>query len=106
SRPTGATLAGFLECEDAADTAVQAILDSIAVRRPSGAEGAPYSIVDPDGRFAHGAVIGRVGKAAPEFIGATARRRRRERRMRDLEAEMETLRGPACGARVGEPWRR
>lgn len=95
SRPTGATLAGFLECEDAADTAVRAVLDSIAVRRPSGAEGAPYSIVDPDGRFAHGAVIGRVGKAAPEFIGATARRRRRERRMRDLEAEMETLRGEA-----------
>ncbi|WP_199041694.1 TIGR02680 family protein [Glycomyces salinus] len=96
SRPTGTALADFLECEDDADSAaVRPILASIAVRHPSDDDGAAYSIVDLDGRFAHGAVIGRVRKTAPEFIGATARRRRRERRMRELETEIEALRGEA-----------
>jgi uncharacterized protein (TIGR02680 family) len=94
SRPTGTTLADYLECEEAADPRiVQPLLGSIAVRPPSDA--APYSIVDADGRFAHGVVTGHVRKTAPEFIGTTARQRRRERRMQDLEAEIQGLQGQA-----------
>ncbi|GAB3230907.1 TIGR02680 family protein [Glycomyces halotolerans] len=101
SRPTGATLADYLTCEDTADTAlVQAVLESIAVRNPED-DRAAYSIVDPAGRFAHGAVTGHAGKAAPEFIGATARQRRRERRMRELQAEIEQLRTEAGELRDG-----
>ncbi|THV42161.1 TIGR02680 family protein [Glycomyces buryatensis] len=94
SRPTGSTLADFLEREDTADAAaVEPILASIAVREPADGDHAPYSIVDPAGRFAHGAVAGRAGKTTPEFIGATARQRRRERRMQELETEIDGLRG-------------
>ena len=73
------------------DLPVQDLLESIAVRPLGSGEGAAYSIVDLSGRFAHGAVAGRAGKPAPEFIGATARQRRRERRMRELEAQIEAL---------------
>ncbi|MFC3494451.1 TIGR02680 family protein [Glycomyces rhizosphaerae] len=96
SRPSGATLAEYLECEDDTETfPVQDILASIAVHPLGSNEGTAYSIVDLSGRFAHGAVTGRAGKPSPEFIGATARRRRRERRMRELEEQIEALQGEA-----------
>ncbi|MCH7231060.1 TIGR02680 family protein [Glycomyces sp. L485] len=96
-RPQQRTLADYLECEDDAEpSVVSPVLGSIAVRSAeAGDDRAAYSIVDLDGRFAHGSVAGRAAKDAPEYIGATARRRRREQRMRELEADLDRLRGEA-----------
>ncbi|MFF0813732.1 TIGR02680 family protein [Rhodococcus sp. NPDC003318] len=87
-RPTGATLADVLVAEP--DTAVPeervaALLASIALDRHADARVA----VGVDGRFRQGVQTGRHTKTDAEYIGATARERRREQRLRELDAAIE-----------------
>ncbi|WP_335991022.1 TIGR02680 family protein [Glycomyces sp. MUSA5-2] len=102
-RPAAPVLADYLECEDeAAKAAVGPVLDSIAVR-PT-ADVAAYSAVGVNGQFAHGSLEGRARKSAPEYIGATARQRRREQRLRELDTEIGELNGnaDALQGRIGD----
>ncbi|MFD4466875.1 TIGR02680 family protein [Rhodococcus sp. NPDC058505] len=87
-RPDGATLADVLVAEP--DTGVPAervgaLLSSIALHTGSG-DGPGVGV---SGRFRQGIQVGRHTKAAAEFIGVTARQRRREQRLRDLDAALE-----------------
>ncbi|WP_277371644.1 TIGR02680 family protein [Rhodococcus rhodochrous] len=99
-RPSGLTLADVLVPEP--DTAVPeervaAVLSSIAWATDPGPD-ARVS-VDAHGGFRQGVQLGRHVKEQAEFIGATARARRRQRRIVELEttiaecrADMESLR--------------
>ena len=86
-RPAGRTLAEYLVVEDGTDVAratVQALLESISVDDTSGAVR-----LDDEGRYRQGVQLGRHTKPEPEFIGATARERRRALRITELEREIE-----------------
>ncbi|WP_278264508.1 TIGR02680 family protein [Nocardia sp. AG03] len=101
-RPTGRTLADVLVVEEdspertvPADT-VAAVLASIALRDSSSSTGvslgvlttadAPGIVVGTAGEFRSGVLVGRHHKAEAEFLGATARARRRELRLAEIEA--------------------
>ncbi|WP_040708039.1 TIGR02680 family protein [Nocardia takedensis] len=94
-RPTGRTLADVLVVEqDAADltvpsTAVAEVLASIAVVED--AHAGTGVAVDAGGAFRQGVQVGRHGKADAEFIGATARARRRAHRLDELTAELAAV---------------
>ncbi|MFC4604547.1 TIGR02680 family protein [Rhodococcus kronopolitis] len=79
-RPAGRTLAHVLVVESdtgVPEARVQAVLESIAL----GQDG-----ISTDGRFWQGVQHGRHTKADAEYIGATARARRRELRLAELDA--------------------
>ncbi|WP_207926024.1 SbcC/MukB-like Walker B domain-containing protein [Actinocrispum wychmicini] len=89
-RPSGPTLADVLVPESGAgvDTGrVRAILASIAMVEdvPTGG-GAPA--VSLGGAFAQGVQVGAHTKADAEFVGVTARRRRRELRLAELDDQI------------------
>jgi len=92
-RPSGPTLADVLVPE--ADTTVPEsrvadVLASIALT--VGPEPGASVGVDVHGRFRQGVQVGRHVKEQAEFIGATARARRRQRRIAELEAEIADAR--------------
>lgn len=99
SRPAAPTLADVLSIEDGvgdgSDSAMGAVsrarladvLSSIAVRDNASRSEEPV-VVSGDGTFRHGVQLGRHHKPQAEFIGATARARRREQRLTDLAAEI------------------
>ncbi|MFI1917702.1 TIGR02680 family protein [Nocardia sp. NPDC020380] len=110
-RPSGRTLADVLVVEDDSDTltvprqTVADVLASIALHETAtakkkdssaGVSGAAAQPVDgslaiaTDGRFRQGVQVGRHFKADAEFIGTTARARRRELRSAELAAAIET----------------
>ncbi|MEV6099773.1 SbcC/MukB-like Walker B domain-containing protein [Nocardia sp. NPDC051981] len=128
-RPTGRTLADVLVVEDDSDTLtvprriVSGILASIALHevagsvmaggadgkgrtvtgteaQPVGAEG--QLTIATDGRFRQGVQVGRHVKSDAEFIGTTARARRRELRLAELAAAIETAVGEADTAEADE----
>ncbi|MEU2176416.1 TIGR02680 family protein [Nocardia sp. NPDC019219] len=90
-RPTGRTLADVLVIEDDSDTltvprqVVADVLASVALHEGAGEPGGAVTI-GADGAFRQGVQIGRHRKADAEFIGATARARRREIRSAELTA--------------------
>lgn len=99
-RPSGPSLADVLLVEEQdlvpADR-VREVLTSIALGEVSDVDAGPPR-VDTAGRFAMGVLIGALTKPAAEFIGTTARARRRElrlldcdRRLADLNARREEL---------------
>ncbi|MFF0488241.1 SbcC/MukB-like Walker B domain-containing protein [Nocardia sp. NPDC004068] len=55
-----------------------------------------------DGRFHHGVRLGRHGKPHAEFIGATARARRREARLAEIAAAIEAAEAAEVVARAEE----
>ncbi|MGW0176175.1 TIGR02680 family protein [Rhodococcus sp. NPDC003322] len=88
NRPEGATLADVLVPEP--DTAVPeervaALLASIALHTHSDS----LVAVGSDGGFRQGIQLGRHTKPDAEYIGATARQRRRELRIAELDAAIE-----------------
>ena len=90
-RPAGATLAEKLVPEetDLVDPArVAAVLASVALlaRDAVPASGGPPTAVSAGGRFGQGVQLGAFTKTAAEYIGATARARRRAARLAELDA--------------------
>ncbi|WP_433561096.1 SbcC/MukB-like Walker B domain-containing protein [Nocardia sp. CA-151230] len=68
--------------------------------QPVGADG--QLTIATDGRFRQGVQVGRHVKADAEFIGTTARARRRELRLAELAAAVETAVGEADTAAADE----
>ncbi|MGC0364182.1 uncharacterized protein (TIGR02680 family) [Rhodococcus sp. 27YEA15] len=92
-RPTGRTLADVLEVEgnaDVPDAQVHAILESVAVVE-SGGDTDSNVAIGVDGRFWHGVARGRHVKADAEYIGTTARARRRAVRITEIDVALEDL---------------
>lgn len=92
-RPSGPTLAGLLVPErngPVKKSLVAQILSSIAVTAP-GEPGAAPSI-SADGRFGQGVQLGAHHKPQAEYIGATARARRRAARLLELDGLIDTAR--------------
>lgn len=101
-RPAGRTLADLLVVEDdSADLPIPAelvagVLASIAVDESlavDGIRGVPaasgHPVIGTSGIFHHGLHVGRHTKTEAEFLGATARARRRELRQAELDAAIE-----------------
>ncbi|WP_043726495.1 TIGR02680 family protein [Nocardia asiatica] len=92
-RPTGPTLADVLVVEDDSDTmavprqVVADVLASIALHEDPKASSGEVTVA-ADGAFRQGVQVGRHRKAEAEFIGATARARRREVRAAELTAAL------------------
>ncbi|MDJ0394964.1 TIGR02680 family protein [Rhodococcus sp. G-MC3] len=100
ARPTGPTLADVLEAEpgtDVPESMIQAVLASIAlVSNQRGtrtldagrlnSDGAAVTSIGIDGRFWQGIQYGHHIKPDAEYIGATARARRRAARITELDA--------------------
>ncbi|MBF6331322.1 TIGR02680 family protein [Nocardia transvalensis] len=95
SRPSGRTLADVLAVEDSIAVPEQAVADvlaSIALQ-----DGGSLADLDPatavtiaaDGRYRQGVQVGRHTKPHAEFIGATARARRRELRLTEIAVAIE-----------------
>lgn len=98
-RPTGRTLADVLVVEP--DTGVpaervRAVLASVAVRDAVTDETGPA--VDERGGYRQGVQLGRHTKAEVEYIGATARARRRRLRVTELDAEIAAAQNRMAGA--------
>lgn len=90
-RPAGKTLADVLVPES--DTAIPAerviaILSSVALT--DGDVMATVPTMSETGAFAQGIQVGTHAKRDAEFIGVTARRRRRQARLQDVELRIET----------------
>ncbi|MDH6281225.1 TIGR02680 family protein [Prescottella agglutinans] len=103
-RPHGPTLAEVLEVEPDAgvpETIVQAILDSVALDR-TGTGGDSTVGVGVDGHFWQGVQRGRHVKAEAEYIGTTARERRRAQRLEELDDEITAAEEALGAARDAE----
>ncbi|TQF68415.1 TIGR02680 family protein [Rhodococcus spelaei] len=103
-RPSGPTLADVLLVEPDAgvpEDRVTALLESIALRRDSGSDTAEVEI-DVDGRFGQGVQRGRHLKAEAEYIGTTARARRRQQRLAELDAAIEQSQAQAEAAATAQ----
>ncbi|AYJ49716.1 TIGR02680 family protein [Rhodococcus sp. P1Y] len=91
-RPAGRTLADVLTPEpgtDVAEDVVHDILSSIALGH--GDHG--VTVIGVDGRFRQGVQQGRHVKPDAEYIGATARARRRAARIEELDASIDATSG-------------
>ncbi|OZE74345.1 TIGR02680 family protein [Rhodococcus sp. 15-649-2-2] len=93
SRPSGATLASVLEPEPG--TAVPAsrvldLLESVALQQEPNDRSGGAVAVSVDGRYWQGVQRGRHAKPDAEYIGATARARRREQRIAELGSAIDT----------------
>ena len=103
-RPKGRTLADVLEVEgnaDVPDARVQDILASISLVEAPGDSDASVAI-GVDGRFWQGVARGRHVKADAEYIGTTARARRREARITEIgRGSGRTCRGSRYGQGTG-----
>lgn len=87
ARPTGPTLASVLEPETGTAvprSRIEEILESIALEQDSKSPSSGRIAVGIDGRYWQGVQHGRHAKSAAEYIGATARARRREQRIGEL----------------------
>ncbi|WP_117213001.1 TIGR02680 family protein [Allorhizocola rhizosphaerae] len=87
-RPTGRTLGDLLVAEDqdhVPGDVIEAVLASIAVTEtPAGVANERVSL-STTGHYAQGILLGRAGKPAPEYIGATARAARRAARIAECD---------------------
>ncbi|KAA0023630.1 TIGR02680 family protein [Antrihabitans cavernicola] len=83
-RPSGRTLADLLEVEHDAGVPSEVVADLLASIAIDDTDG-PVR-VGIDGRYVQGIQQGRHTKAEPEFIGSTARARRRALRVAELDA--------------------
>jgi hypothetical protein len=90
-RPKRSVLSTYLVAEpDAAlpVPVVEAVLASIAVSPVDQAAAGPAPVVDATGRFRQGIQLGAHRKPHAEYIGTTARARRRAQRLAVLDAEI------------------
>jgi uncharacterized protein (TIGR02680 family) len=87
-RPAGRTLADLLVPERNGDVpaeVVEAVLASVAVRDDIAPGDVRQTTISGTGQFGHGVLLGSHTKPAPEYIGATARARRRAARITECE---------------------
>jgi len=87
----GASLADVLEPEEETPVPpgrIAALLASIAL---DGDLFSAAAVIGADGRYSHGVTAGRHGKQHAEYIGATARARRRAARIAECEARIAEL---------------
>ena len=99
ARPPGRTLADVLVAEDPAQSSAEGSVPAGRVRDVLASIALTSSIVDASGpaavstmgQFAQGIQVGGYAKAAPEFIGATARARRRAQRLADCDRLLREL---------------
>jgi uncharacterized protein (TIGR02680 family) len=87
----GASLADVLEPEDDApvpEDRIRAVLASVAL---DGGLFSGAAVIGADGRYSHGITAGQHGKDHAEYIGATARARRRAARIAECETRIATL---------------
>ncbi len=100
ARPSGPTLADVLvpeEQEAVPAGAIAAVLGSIALADDlSGAPEGP--VVTTRAQFGHGVHVGARPKAAPEYIGATARAARRRTRLAEYDAAIARLEASSAEA--------
>ncbi|MGW0249667.1 TIGR02680 family protein [Nocardia goodfellowii] len=96
TRPSGRTLADVLVVEEDSEQltvprrTVSDVLASIALHEhDTTGPGDGHVAVSTSGSFRQGVQVGRHHKAEAEFIGATARARRRELRLTELTAALE-----------------
>ncbi|MDI9939494.1 MULTISPECIES: TIGR02680 family protein [Rhodococcus] len=92
-RPTGKTLADVLEVEQdtgVPDDRVRGLLESIALESLDLCEG-PVGVAE-DGAYRQGIQRGRHTKSDAEYIGTTARARRRAARITELDSTLEETR--------------
>ncbi|MFE3292662.1 TIGR02680 family protein [Rhodococcus sp. NPDC059234] len=104
ARPSGPTLADVLVAESDAgvpEDRVTALLASIALHRDSTPDG-PGAGVSVDGRFRQGVQHGRHRKPDAEYIGATARARRRAQRIAELDAAVAEAHAAAASAQAAQ----
>lgn len=92
--PTTPNLADLLVPEE--DTPVPAeritaILRSVALGGDAGGANGERPMISPDGRFAQGVQVGAHHKPHAEYVGATARARRRAARLAECDARIATL---------------
>ncbi|RDI67180.1 TIGR02680 family protein [Nocardia pseudobrasiliensis] len=100
-RPSGRTLADVLVVEDDCGVAAVAdVLASIALRDKVDRDD-PLTVTT-DGRYRQGVQLGRHTKPHAEFIGATARARRRELRLTEIAAAVEAATEAEAAARAEE----
>ena len=101
ARPAGRTLADVLVPEDqdlVPPAVVEAVLRSVFVadevnagdgaagaREPAGTGAGGAAVVTPRAQYSYGLQLGARPKAAPEYIGATARASRRRARLAELD---------------------
>ncbi|MBP1158720.1 TIGR02680 family protein [Rhodococcus sp. PvR099] len=103
-RPSGPTLADVLLVEPEAgvpEDRVATLLSSIALRRDATAPGTGVA-VGVDGRFWQGVQQGRHVKPEAEYIGATARARRRQQRLAEIDAALDQNRHAEDTARTAQ----
>jgi uncharacterized protein (TIGR02680 family) len=86
-KPSGPTLAGVLVPEDGAPVDARRITDVLSSIALTEITGEPPAVptVSPEGQFAQGIQVGAHRKAHAEYIGATARARRRAARLAELD---------------------
>ena len=94
-RPSGPTLADVLVPEDE-NAAVAGVLSSIALAEVTG-EPPVFPTVSPTGGFAQGVQIGAHHKETAEYIGATARARRRAARLAALDERIAAAAATLAG---------
>ncbi|MCQ4120098.1 TIGR02680 family protein [Rhodococcus tibetensis] len=104
-RPGGRTLAEVLEVEP--DTGVpadrvQAVLESIAWAPESGSVAGTVVAVDGSGGYRQGVQQGSHTKSDAEYIGATARARRRATRIAELDRTIDESEAALTDARTAE----
>ncbi len=93
----GRSLADVLEPEDDASVPrdrVTAVLTSIAL---DGGLFSAAAVIGADGGYSHGVTAGRHGKEHAEYIGATARARRRAARIAECEARIASHEAEIAG---------
>jgi uncharacterized protein (TIGR02680 family) len=94
SRPSGRTLADVLVAEDQPDVPaahLDAVLRSVALVPALEDVPAGAPAVSLAGQFGQGVQVGRFGKPHPEYIGATARARRRTARLAECDRRIAEL---------------
>ncbi|BCK55388.1 TIGR02680 family protein [Nocardia wallacei] len=104
ARPAGPTLADVLVVEEDSAVPRQLVADVLASIAFGDIESDPATraAVGADGRFRQGVQVGRHTKPHAEFIGATARARRRDLRLAELTTAVESAEQDEAAARAEE----
>ena len=101
TRPSGRTLADVLEAEpgtEVPEPVIRAVLASISLEHDENAS----TSIGLDGRFWQGVQQGRHQKSDAEYIGATARARRRAARIAELNTSIDSAAAALDAARSEE----
>jgi hypothetical protein len=100
-RPAGRTLADVLlpeEQDEVAADRIREVLASVALTDTVTPDAAAPTTVGRSGQYAQGVGVGAYAKAAPEYIGATARAARRAARISECDRALAALDGEIAAA--------